>query len=262
MGDGNEVDLTPGRPRSVARVGRTVRRETGPWTPAVHALLHHLQEVGFDGAPRVLGFDDQGREVLTYVDGEDAHHARRAALHADAALAEVAKLVHRCHEAVADFVPPADAQWQILEDAPREGIVCHNDLSPVNTIYREDRPFAFIDWDYAAPASATWDLACAAWSFVPLADDAFCHRYGYPFEPRGPRLRVFCDAYGLDGHDRNGFLDVVREREMAMYETVRRGAERGHPTYSQVWQQTEGKRWLEAVAYLDEHHEEWQAQLS
>jgi hypothetical protein len=48
----------------VERVGDTIRRGTGPWTPAVHALLRHLEAVGFDAAPRVLGFDEQGREVL------------------------------------------------------------------------------------------------------------------------------------------------------------------------------------------------------
>ena len=50
----------------VVRVGDTVRRPTGPWTPAVHALLVHLNAVGFCGAPRPLGFDEQGREVLSY----------------------------------------------------------------------------------------------------------------------------------------------------------------------------------------------------
>jgi len=35
----------------------------------VHAVLRHLERAGFDGAPRVLGFDDRGREVLTFLDG-------------------------------------------------------------------------------------------------------------------------------------------------------------------------------------------------
>ncbi|MFE0465507.1 aminoglycoside phosphotransferase family protein, partial [Kitasatospora sp. NPDC058965] len=54
----------------VERIGRTVHRPVGPWTPAVHDLLHHLEAVGYELAPRVLGFDDQGREVLTWIDGE------------------------------------------------------------------------------------------------------------------------------------------------------------------------------------------------
>jgi len=39
----------------VVRVGDTVRRPAAPWTPAVHALLDHLQAVGFRGAPRAHG---------------------------------------------------------------------------------------------------------------------------------------------------------------------------------------------------------------
>jgi hypothetical protein len=53
----------------VVRVGDTVRRPAGPWTPAVHALLAHLHEVGFHAAPRPLGLDERGREVLEFVPG-------------------------------------------------------------------------------------------------------------------------------------------------------------------------------------------------
>jgi Phosphotransferase enzyme family len=207
MASGDDVVL-PGSGRGrVVRVDRTVRRQPGPWTPAVHALLRHLAEVGFPGAPRVHGFDEQGREVLTLVEGDDGHRAQEA-LRRDDALIDVAKLIRRFHDAVVGFVPPADAGWQFLVGAHREGPVCHNDLAPVNTIYRFGRPRAFIDWDYAAPAPPLWDVACAAWSFVPLADDNFCHRHGYPVAPSGRRLRLFCDAYGLDGGDRGRLLTM------------------------------------------------------
>ena len=51
-------------------MGDTVRRATGPWTPAVHALLRHLETAGFEAAPCVLGVDDDGREVLSFIEGE------------------------------------------------------------------------------------------------------------------------------------------------------------------------------------------------
>ncbi|MFG3296636.1 aminoglycoside phosphotransferase family protein, partial [Streptomyces sp. NPDC048179] len=54
----------------VVRVGDTARRPVGPWTPAVHALLAHLHAVGSGAAPRPLGIDDQGREVLTFMPGD------------------------------------------------------------------------------------------------------------------------------------------------------------------------------------------------
>lgn len=54
----------------VVRVGDTVRRPLHRNSEFVHALLRHFEAVGFDGAPRLLGVDDQGREILTYVEGE------------------------------------------------------------------------------------------------------------------------------------------------------------------------------------------------
>jgi hypothetical protein len=54
----------------VERIGDTVRRPAMPWTPAVHGLLRYLEDVGYPHAPRVLGFDERGREVLTWIEGE------------------------------------------------------------------------------------------------------------------------------------------------------------------------------------------------
>jgi hypothetical protein len=56
----------------VHRRGNTVIRNAGPWTPTVHVLLRHLETVGFGTAPRLVGsaFDADGRETLTYIEGE------------------------------------------------------------------------------------------------------------------------------------------------------------------------------------------------
>ena len=68
--DMTEEILEGGGVNVVTRIGSTVRRPVQPWTAAVHVLLRHLADVGFDGAPRVLGVDDQGREILDYLAGE------------------------------------------------------------------------------------------------------------------------------------------------------------------------------------------------
>ena len=46
-----------------------VYREAGPWSTIVLALLRHLEEAGFAGAPRVAGsgFAAGGREMLSYI---------------------------------------------------------------------------------------------------------------------------------------------------------------------------------------------------
>jgi hypothetical protein len=54
---------------AVVRVGGTVRKPVTPATPAVEALLRHLADVGFAGAPRTLGRDERHRHILEYVPG-------------------------------------------------------------------------------------------------------------------------------------------------------------------------------------------------
>jgi hypothetical protein len=56
----------------VHRRGNVVIRDAGPWTPAVHALLRHLEDTGFAAAPRLVGsgLDTDGREMLTFIEGE------------------------------------------------------------------------------------------------------------------------------------------------------------------------------------------------
>ena len=81
-------------------------------------------------------------------------------------------------------------------------MICHNDLSPDNTVYEPAKTAsAFIDWDLAAPASPVWDLAWAAYRFVPLYDAQTCKRLGYPPGRQAERLRLLCDAYGLNERD-------------------------------------------------------------
>jgi hypothetical protein len=224
-----EFRLPGGRvTEGVARSGETVRRATGPWTPTVHAYLRHLESRGFVGAPRVLGVDQQGREVLTFIGGEvpsssdwERGHATRlpeAALRDDT-LVEVGRLIRSLHEAAADFAP-SDAVWR--EHAypllPGE-IVCYGDLGPHNTVYHDGRPVAFIDWDGARPNEPLLEFGHAAWWYVPLADDTYCAEIGFASPPdRGRRLRLFADAYGADPAE---VIDVVRQAKVRDAERAR-----------------------------------------
>ena len=207
-----EVKLTGGFFSEVVRVGDTVRRSTGPWTPAVHALLRHLEEVGFDGAPRVLGIDEQGREVMSYVRG-NVHLRATPGTMTEEVLGELGGLLRSYHDAVAGFELPSGLAWYHEPVSGRGAIVCHNDLSPKNTVFRKGRPVAFLDWDLASPAPPAWDLAHAAWQFVPLSDDRGTARHGWSKPPdRHRRLRILCDGYGLSGEDRRTLTRVVTER--------------------------------------------------
>ena len=102
----SETVLEGGDLNVVVRVGDTVRRPVGEWSPAVHALLRHFETVGFDGAPRFLGIDEQGREILSFVEGDAALAPIPGS---DEALVELGRLLRRMHEATAGFEPPPPA---------------------------------------------------------------------------------------------------------------------------------------------------------
>ncbi|WP_405798049.1 phosphotransferase enzyme family protein [Streptomyces sp. NBC_01506] len=218
-------------PRPVVRIGDTVHRPVQPWTPAVHALLRHLEAVGFPYSPRVLGFDGEGREVLTFIDGESGP-AVWAKIVSDDGLAAFARLLRAYHDACAGFVPPAGTEWCTGVGAPAAGqIVCHGDFAPWNTVWDGDRPVGILDWDFARPAARIHDVAYALEYVAPFRDDKECVRWlRYPEPPdRRRRLELFCDVYGLGRADRpaSGMVDAVIAAQLDTAALVRQLACRG-----------------------------------
>lgn len=179
------------------RVGSSVLRPTGEWSPAVHQLLEHLEKVGFAGAPRILDIDREGNEVLTFIDGEAGSLTYPSALLEEEGVAEWGRFIRRYHDAVASFVPPPDAVWRVGRKRLRPGeVVCHGDLGYWNAVWRDGRVVGAIDWDYAEPDSPLRDLATAALGVVPFLDDDRASRH-FPQSPdRRRRLAALCDAYG------------------------------------------------------------------
>jgi Phosphotransferase enzyme family len=203
-----EHRLLGGFVNDVFRVASTVRRTAGPWTAAVHAVLRHLEAVGFVESPRVLGIDDRGREVLTFIEGETLGWSDwpEVMLGGDG-IAQLGKLLRRFHEAVRGFRPPEGARWR-NPLAPQDGeVIRHGDFSPFNSVWHADRLVGLIDWDFAQPGDAISDLAYLAWYAVPLADDRRVREYGFADGmDRSQRLRALCTSYG--GH---GPREVVAE---------------------------------------------------
>jgi Phosphotransferase enzyme family len=206
-----EVPLEGGSHSTVVRVGRTVQRGSHPWSSAVLDLLEHVHREGFAGAPRALGFDDRGREVLTYIEGEvgrgdsfipllGGRFDRRLPdyVWSDTALEHVGALIRAYHDAAATF-PWAGREWAFQPRRPAE-TVCHNELFPWNTVFRSGVPVAFIDWDTAAPGPRAWDLGLAAWRWVPFCRDEKCRAIGVPTgtTEKARRFRLLVNAYGLE----------------------------------------------------------------
>ncbi|MGK5530433.1 phosphotransferase [Streptomyces sp. URMC 129] len=183
-----EIPLTGGRiTKGVVRVGDTVRRPVGPHSPFVHRLLRHLEDVGCDAAPRLLGTDAEGREILGFQHGE-TRTAFQARDWSPAQITAAARLLRRLHDATAG-APIAGG----------EETVCHNDFSPLNVTFVDGLPASAFDFDQAAPGPRTRDLAYAAWLWLLGADIAG------PLDRQLALLRTFLGAYGLADEARRGF---------------------------------------------------------
>lgn len=240
---------------AVVRVGGTVRRPWRPESDAIHAFLGHLEAAGFDGAPRYLGRDEQGRAVLTYIEGDVGVPPFPAWAAGDALLVSVAELQGRLHEASRGFVPPADAQWDRanLPPAGPGSIVCHNDLCVENVVVRDGSAVAFIDFDFAAPNDPLVDIAIAARHWVPFRDPSDLYE-DWTGVDQVARFRAFCDAHGLDRERRRQVVEEgVAFLDRALV-SMRTRADTGQPLYVSAWeggypdQNRRSRAWLAASA--------------
>lgn len=186
------------QPRPAVCNDGTVRRQAGPWTPTVHALLQHLESTGFAGSQRVIGtgYDERGRDVVSYIPGEfvDPH------AWSDEGIWQVGRLLRDLHRATATFRPPSGAiwhPWPFHSDVP-DAIISHRDAGPWNIVARDGLPVAFIDWPTAGPTERMDEIAATAWLNAQLHDDDIGDLQRLPDPPaRAAQLRLFCDGYGL-----------------------------------------------------------------
>ncbi|MEU6711527.1 aminoglycoside phosphotransferase family protein [Nonomuraea sp. NPDC046802] len=245
-------DVTDG----VVRVGDTVRRPASSSTPAVHALLRHLEAAGFAGAPRVVGMDGLGREILTYVPGTTGLRLESVS---EEALAGLAVLVREYHDATAGFPLTLEGWEGGSNDDKSPEIIGHCDLTPENVVFREGQPVALIDFDLARPTTRLFDIVTTLRHWAPIADPVDRPPLLRNLDV-GARLRLFCDAYGVHPRDRRRLLDLARTRFHRSYGVMRtRAADGGN--WAKMWAGGAGQRIRRAAAWLDVHEDELHAHL-
>jgi hypothetical protein len=210
----------------VVLIDGVVHRRARWWTPAVHDLLSYLSGHGYSWAPVPLGRDIQGRERLSYIDGDCGRDAGRRVANTSA-LANFAGFLRTFHDAVRGYRPPPGAEWAIpaATDAPATGI-CHGDFAPWNIVWSGDDPVGLVDFDLANRGPAWHDVAYALAYSVPFRDDSDTKRIlGVDEVPdRRNRVGVFADAYGVSV---DGLVDQVVARQQKYARDVELLRDRG-----------------------------------
>lgn len=248
-------DVTEG----LVRVGATVRRPVHANSKLVHALLRHLEDVGFTGAPRFLGIDNAGREVLTYIEGEVAGRPRPAWIADEDRLASVGRLVRAYDDAAATFVvPPGVEPDPGLPDPPGippappypPELIGHVDITPENVVFRDGQAVALIDFDLAKWATRADEVCNALMWWAPLSDPA----------DADPRLRdvdvprrcgLLADAYGLSETDRGRVIDVAIMRVSRSWHLMKQRAELLGGGWQRMWDDGAGDLIKRRLAWLE-----------
>ncbi len=241
----------------VWRVGATVRRQPRPSTATVHAFLRHLRRSGIDFVPEPLGYDSQGREVLSFVEGEVPDEPLPDAAWSEEVLAALGALVRRLHDAAEGWEPPPGATWGSIPgqdgvDVPalfdHPELVAHQDYCPGNVVFRRGLPAALIDFDLARPTSRVADCVNAMYWWVPLIDPDDRRPAARDLDA-GRRLRVFADAYGMSPAQRSEVVAVAVQRARNTTVTMAAAAA-ADPVFARWWHGGLGERTARAVVWI------------
>lgn len=182
------------------RMGDTVHRQIGENGKFVHEVLTFLEDAQFDWAPRYLGVDDEGREIVQYIEG---YTPRGQDVPKETwsleTMTEIFEKIRELH----DLTSGSDL-------AGEEECVNHGDLSYANTIYRDGRAVTFIDWDWAHGGKRVDDVAAALLQYLSIGE--YKSEAG-PSE-RAELARKLVDAYGFTSEQRKGLTDVMLDSLM------------------------------------------------
>lgn len=215
--------------RPIVRIGDKVHRPTSWWTPAVHDLLNYLESIDFKYSPRVFGFDEQGREILSFMEGESGKEGWFK-IHSDRGLRNYAKLLREYHQAVSGYNPPEDSVWAYAQGGLKPGeIVCHGDFGPWNITWDGETPIGIIDWDLVFPAKPSYDVLYALEWSAPFHDDKMALEWHHfkDIPDRKRRVNIFLEAYGMSQDELGDITSNVATLQRTVAGHEKQLAERG-----------------------------------
>ena len=209
FGDGNMAD--------VFRIGDVVRKERGPWWDSVRQVLTYLEHAGFAWSPRIA--PEQTNWVdLSYIEGESIEAGLSGARDPDI-LRQIGRCARDLHDSLDGFRLNHETEtvpWPI--EPPAQIMICHNDLSPWNTVMKNGRIQGIIDWDLVSYGTREWELAWMCWRWAPIYPPGA--RTQLSVAEQIQRCRILLESYGVDTLDLNGFVNLIDRRMECALEVV------------------------------------------
>lgn len=253
--------LQGGRKNKITRSKDTVRRPSGFWTKSVHALLNHVRAEGFLGAPKPLGFDADGNEILTFMDGEVSNYPLSPAASSIEALTTAGQLLRSYHDATVSFLEDKKESysWMLPPHDPAE-VICHGDYAPYNVVLHGNSAVAIIDFDTAHPAPRVWDIGYAIYRWAPLIKPSSPDSFG-SLEQKIQRARLFCTNYGILPDQRKQLITITIERIQALINFMVLEAGSRNEAFQENIADGHHLAYLADIEYLKEHQDQIEAGL-
>ncbi|PJN89791.1 phosphotransferase [Bacillus sp. mrc49] len=253
--------LAGGNVSKVSRSGDTVRRDLKPNSKRIHALLTHLDHKGYEYAPKFLGIDEKGREILSYIAGEAGNYPFKKYMWSDDVLRKIAEMLRLYHDSVSDF--SFDDGWQSTDNTPQPAeVLCHNDFAIYNIIFHDETPIGIIDFDVAAPGPRLWDIAYTLYTCVPLSrfhlnetgEEVHYHSSQDAARIRS-RVQLFFESYG-EGVAVN-YLEMVLLRLEGLCKTIARKAGEGDAAFQKMIEEGHIRHYQNDMTFISEHRNDW-----
>lgn len=204
--------LCGGREGKIIKESNKVIRPGNVWTPYVHNFLRFLNEKGFKNIPVPYGQREDGKEIVSYVDGDVFHEGLPENLFTDRVLLESAELLYRFHEFSKAYVKnlTGTEEWMLPARLPIE-VMCHGDFAPYNITFADGHVSGIIDFDTTHPGPRLWDVSYAVYRWVPfMAPSNPESRESLTGQLR--RMKLFSDRYGLTGNEKARLPGMMIER--------------------------------------------------
>lgn len=219
------MDQLSGGRQGIYKQGERVFRPLKSWTKHVHDYLTFLHQAGFDKVPQALACETA--DVVSFVEGDVYNGLLPEEIRSEKVLRDVAKLIRSIHDLGADYLKAlkGDEPWMLPCVSPLE-TMCHGDLAPYNMVFSKDVIQGIIDFDTLHPGPRLWDLAYAAYRWVPLMSED--NPEDFKPEERRARLKAFLEAYGMP-YEAKELLDWALIRLKTLMAYMRTQAALGNP---------------------------------
>jgi len=260
----SERELTGGNISSVSTNGRIVYKDRKPQSATIQRLLQHLQNKGITFCPKPLGFDNNGREMLSFMNGNTIENYPDVSsiTHKIETVKQAASMLRKLHDATADFPKHPDDVWFLRYDGdlPKE-VICHNDFAPYNITFENNLPIGLIDFDTACPAPGVWDIAYAVYRLVPLSEsvyDCVAGKYrGYVQSKDCEEIKILLDIF-LKTY---GFNDVLEEyiiqRLSALVDLFDEECAKGNQAFIKMKQEGHQDFYIKEIEFIKKNYCDW-----